>query len=483
MGGKWNGKLEKISDYKWCLPKEGNMRVPGMIYADEKLLTHIRNEQSLEQVRNVAHLPGIIRCSMAMPDIHWGYGFPIGGVAATGIEKGVISPGGVGYDINCGVRLLRTDLKYEEIKDKVQVLVQALFNAVPSGVGSKGGIRLNHAEAQNVMVNGAKWAVDKGYGWKEDLEFCEENGRMTGADPDKVSDRAVQRGLQQLGTLGAGNHFLEIQEVEEIYDIKAAEVIGIEKGQITVMIHTGSRGFGYQVCDDSLKVMQDAVRKYDISIPDRQLACAPINSPEGAAYYEVMCAAANYAWANRQCITHWIREAFEKIMHRSAESLGMKLVYDVAHNIAKMEEHAIDGKKTRICVHRKGATRAFNAGSSDIPPDYKDIGQPVIIPGDMGRNSYVLTGTDLAMEETFGTVCHGAGRMMSRNEAIRTNRGRNITKELAQKGITVLSAEPNTLLEEIPSAYKDVNDVVNVVHNSGLAMKVAKMRPVGVVKG
>ncbi|PIU52014.1 RNA-splicing ligase RtcB, partial [Candidatus Desantisbacteria bacterium CG07_land_8_20_14_0_80_39_15] len=355
MAEEWKGNLEKIDDYRWRIPKEGGMNVPGLVYADERLLVDIKKEQSLNQVKNVAHLPGINKYSLAMPDIHWGYGFAIGGVAATDVEKGVIAPGGIGYDINCGVRLLRTDLKYDDIKDKIRQLVDALFYTIPSGVGSKGSIHLSYDEAEKVMVKGARWAVEKGYGWKEDLEFTEEGGAMSGANPGKVSHRAIERGLRQLGTLGAGNHFLEIQLIEEIYEPEVAEIFGLEKGQITVMIHTGSRGFGYQVCDDSLITMQRAVNKYGISIPDRQLACAPINSQEGQDYFQAMAAAANYAWANRQCIMHWTREAFEKILGKSAESLGMRLVYDVAHNIAKFEEHLIEGNKVKVCVHRKGA--------------------------------------------------------------------------------------------------------------------------------
>jgi len=483
MGEEWKGTLEKIDNYRWRLPKEGGMRVPGIVYADEKLLVDIKKEQALNQVKNVAHLPGIINFSLAMPDIHWGYGFAIGGVAATDIEKGVISPGGVGYDINCGVRLLRTGLKYEEVKDKIQQLVDALFYAIPSGVGSKGSIHLSENEAEKVMVKGAMWAVEKGYGWKEDLEFTEENGAMSSANPEKISQKAIERGLKQLGTLGAGNHFLEIQVVEEIYEPEIAKIFGLEKGQITVMIHTGSRGFGYQVCDDYIVKMQHAIQKYGISLPDRQLACAPVNSPEGQDYFQAMAAAANYAWANRQCITHWTREVFEKVFGKSAESLGMRLVYDVAHNIAKLEEHSAGDKKVRVCVHRKGATRAFSSNRPEVPEAYASVGQPVIIPGDMGRNSYVLVGTELAMKETFGTVCHGAGRVMSRHEAIRASKGRSIVQELKEKSIIVRSAEAETLMEEIPDAYKNVNDVVNVVDGAGLSKKVARMRPLGVIKG
>jgi len=384
---------------------------------------------------------------------------------------------------NCGVRLLRTDLHIKDVKDKVGILVDALFSAIPSGVGSKGGIHLDYSEAAKVMTKGAKWAVDRGYGWKEDLEFTEENGSMQGANPDKVSKKATDRGLKQLGTLGAGNHFLEVQVVEEIFEPETAEVFGIEKDQIVVMIHTGSRGFGYQVCDDYIVVMQGAVQKYRIQLPDKQLACAPISSKEGRDYFEAMASAANYAWTNRQCITHWTRKVFEEVFGESAESLGMKQVYDVAHNVAKFEEHYVSGKKQKVCVHRKGATRAFPSGSPGLPGLYAKTGQPVLIPGDMGRNSYVLAGTELAMKETFGTVCHGAGRLMSRHAAIRASRERPLLKEFSEKGIIVRSAEIETLMEEIPEAYKNVNDVVNVVHGAGLSRKVAKMRPIGVIKG
>ncbi len=485
MSQEWKGPLEKVDEYRWKIPKsyKPGMRVPGLIYADSRLLPQIKKDQAPEQVANVAHLPGIVGYSFAMPDIHWGYGFPIGGVAAFEISKGVISPGGVGYDINCGVRLIRTNLTLSDIKPKLEEVLRALFYNIPSGVGSKGKIRVSRKELEEVLVKGAKWAVEHGYGWKEDIEVIEENGAMPGARPDKVSQRAYERGMPQLGTLGAGNHFLEIQLVEEIFDEKAAKIFGLEKGLITIMVHTGSRGFGYQVCDDNVKMLGRVTQRYGISIPDRQLACAPINSEEGKSYFGAMVAAANYAWANRQFITHWTREAFAKVFGKSPESLGMHMIYDVAHNIAKIEEHEFNGKKIKVCVHRKGATRAFGPKHPAVPEKYRGIGQPVIIPGDMGTASYLLLGTERAMKETFGSTCHGAGRVWSRAEAIRQTRGRSIKSELRNKGILIMSASEKTLKEEVPDAYKDVDVVVDVVHNAGISKKVARMRPLGVVKG
>lgn len=480
----WKGQVKKIDGYRWLIPKsyKEGMRTDGLIYATEEIMQDL--DESLEQVANVAFLPGIQGKSMAMPDIHWGYGFPIGGVAATSVEDGVVSPGGVGFDINCGVRLLRTDLTEKEVKPKIGELVDRIFYDVPSGVGSEGKIRVSESELAQVMKKGAKWMVEHGFGWAEDIEVTEQNGMMENADPSMVSNKAVQRGRPQLGTLGAGNHFLEVQVVEEIFDEDAAEAFGITgPGQITVMIHTGSRGFGYQVCDDSLIVMQRAIQKYKINIPDKQLACSPIKSEEGQKYLAAMSCAANYAWANRQAIAHWVREAFEQVMGAGAHKLGMRQVYDVAHNIAKIEEHEVDGKKMKLCVHRKGATRAFGPGHPDIPQKYRAIGQPVIIPGDMGRYSYLLVGTERAMRETFGSTCHGAGRVMSRNEAIKKGKGQNIQQMLAEKGITVRAASRGTLSEEASFAYKDVADVVEAAHGAGISRKVARMRPLGVVKG
>jgi tRNA-splicing ligase RtcB len=483
---EWHGEFIKIDNNRFKIPKtyKPGMRTDGLIYASDVMIEKIKQDQAPEQIANVATLPGIVGYAMAMPDIHWGYGFPIGGVAAFDTEKGIISPGGVGYDINCGVRLLRTDLTHNDIKNKIQELVRSLFNNIPSGVGSKGKIRIDEREVKEVLKNGAQWAVKKGYGWKEDIEKIEENGALKGANPDRVSRRALERGRPQLGTLGAGNHFLEIQIVEDIYDRASAKILGIDDvGQITIMIHTGSRGLGYQVCDDNVKVLGKVTRKYGIDIPDRQLACAPINSSEGKSYFEQMACAANYAWANRQCIMHWVRESFEKILGKKARELGMHLIYDVAHNIAKFEEHKVSGEMKNLCVHRKGATRAFAAGHKDIPSVYKNIGQPVLIPGDMGTHSYLLLGTEKAMQETFGSTCHGAGRVMSRTKAMQLTKGRRIDKELADKGIYVLSASGEVLRQEVPEAYKDIDMVVDAVHNAGISKKVARMRPIGVVKG
>jgi tRNA-splicing ligase RtcB len=485
MSEKWAGKLEKVSDFKWILPQNylPRMKVPGLIYASEKLLEQIRLDQTPQQVANVACLPGIVKYSLAMPDIHWGYGLPIGGVAATSIEEGVISPGGVGSDINCGVRLLKTNLSLEEVKPKINELMKLLFKTIPCGIGTEGRIKLSSKEINRVMTEGAKWVVKQGWGWREDIEYTEEKGVLDGANPDKVSKRAKERGLKQIGTLGAGNHFLEVQVVTEIYDEKVAKILGIFKDQITVMIHSGSRGFGFQICEDYLKTMTGVLAKYQIELPDRQLACAPLSSPEGKDYFSAMAAAANYAWANRQALMHWTREAFEKVFRQSAEKLGMSLIYDVAHNIAKIEKHLWAGKEITVCVHRKGATRAFPPHHPALPPKYQQIGQPVIIPGDMGTASYLLVGTKKAMEETFGSTCHGAGRVLSRIKAKKQIKGPKLQTELAEQGITVVTRGIGSLGEEAPSAYKDVNEVVEIVHQAGLSKKIAKMKPLGVMKG
>lgn len=478
--------LRKIDDCRWEIPEDYDpgMRVPGMIFADEKLLSKIREDQSLKQVANVAHLPGIVKYSLAMPDIHWGYGFPIGGVAATDPEEGgVISPGGVGYDINCGVRLVRTNLTEQDVRPRIRELVQQLFNHIPCGVGQSGQIRVGREEGRKLLIQGARWAVQQGYGVPDDLEHTEARGVLEGADPDAVSNRAYERGHDQLGTLGSGNHFLEVQVVEKIFDDAVATVLGLRENQITVMIHSGSRGFGYQVCDDFLEITHRALEKYRIQVPDVQLACTPVNSPEGKRYLAAMRAAANYAWNNRQCLMHLARSVFEKFFGRSWQDLGMNLVYDVAHNIAKFERYKVNGREKLLCVHRKGATRAFPPRHPELPQDYQAIGQPVIIPGDMGRNSYVLIGTEKSVEETFGTTCHGAGRAMSRAQAVREARGRSIEKELEEKGIIVIARGHKGVAEEQPAAYKDVNEVVDVVHRAGLALKVARMRPMGVIKG
>ncbi|MBD3246719.1 MAG: RNA-splicing ligase RtcB [Candidatus Omnitrophica bacterium] len=482
----WNGPLEQINEYTFRIPQnyKSGMRVEGRLYAGERLLADIRQDRAPEQVANVACLPGIVGASLAMPDIHWGYGFPIGGVAATDPEDdGVIAPGGIGYDINCGVRFLRTTLMKEEVTSSISALADALSQMIPSGVGSKGKVRISGKEEKKLLAQGARWAVRQGMGVEHDLEMCEEHGGFQDADPDVVSERAYARGKPQSGTLGSGNHFLEVQVVDEIYDLQAAAVMGISPGQIGVMIHTGSRGFGYQVCADSLKVMAQCVVKYRLDLPDRQLACAPLNSPEARRYLGAMRCAANYAWANRQVLTHLTREGFEKIFGQGWSKMGMNLVYDVAHNIAKMETHLIQGQKKTLCVHRKGATRAFGPGNPEIPERYRDIGQPVIIPGDMGRVSFLLAGTKKAEQETFGSTCHGAGRLKSRKEATRTVQLSRLMSDLKQKNIEVRAAGKATLVEEAPAAYKDVNDVVNVVHQAGIARKVARLRPLCVVKG
>ncbi len=483
----WQGPLEKIDDYRWRIPAsyEQGMRVPGIIFADERLLKDISRDQALQQVANVAHLPGIVRASLAMPDIHWGYGFPIGGVAATDPNAGgVVAPGGIGFDINCGVRLIKTSLTLEQVQPKLRLLVQTLFNTIPCGVGMSGEIRVTREEQRRVMTDGSRWIVEeKGYGVPQDLEHTESRGAIDGAEPAKVSTRAYQRGSDQLGTLGSGNHFLEVQVVDTIFDEEAAKVFGLSVGRITMMIHSGSRGFGYQVCDDHLDVVERAMQQYGLKMPDRQLACVPINSEEGQGYLGAMRCAANYAWANRQCLMHLARRAFENVFGKNWQELGMWLVYDVAHNIAKFERHRTNGAEHTLLVHRKGATRAFPPGHPDIPADYQGVGQPVIIPGDMGRNSFLLAGAMGAMEQTFGTVCHGAGRMMSRAQAVREAEGRSIEKELESQGIIVMGRGRRGLAEEQPKAYKDVNDVVRVVHHAGLAKRVARMRPIGVIKG
>lgn len=482
--GSQSPELKRISDYLWEIPRSGNMRVPGRIYASSALMSHIESDQSLMQVANVAHLPGIVKYSLAMPDIHWGYGFPIGGVAALDVEEGVISPGGVGYDINCGCRLVRTNLKFSETKDKIKPLIQRLFSTVPCGVGSSGAIsKLTPTELKDALVKGARWSVENGFGERGDLEHIENYGAMKEADPDKVSRRAIERGLGQMGTLGSGNHFLEIDVVKEIYDEEVAEVFGLFKEQIVVLIHSGSRGLGYQICDDYLKVMLNAVNKYKLSLPDRQLACAPVGSPEGKNYFAAMSCAANYAWANRQVIMALTKKCFEEQFRLSPRELGFQLIYDVCHNIAKIEEHLIDGRRLRVCVHRKGATRAFPPGHPDTPRVYSQVGQPVLIPGDMGDCSFVCVGSEGAMQKTFGSTCHGAGRVMSRTKAAKASFGRPIQKELEAKGVYVMAKSKKTLAEEVPEAYKDVAEVVEVMHRAGVSSKVARLRPIGGIKG
>jgi len=475
--------LKKLDDYRFLIPREKGMRAEGLIYASEKLAAAAVRDNSHQQVRNVAHLPGIVGRSMAMPDIHWGYGFPIGGVAAMDAESGVISPGGVGYDINCGVRLASTALEAHAVSGRIEDLAGALFSEIPSGVGSKGRLRLSRKQERAVLTRGAAWAVENGYGESEDIERTENRGCMTEADPDRLSERAMERGFDQVGTLGSGNHFLEIGVVEQVFDPERAEAFGLWEGQITVMIHSGSRGLGYQVCDDNLRAMGQAVSRYGISLPDRQLACAPFRSEEGRAYFGAMAAAANYAWANRQAMMHWTRQTFYRVLGLSPRELRMRLVYDVCHNIAKVEKHRVEGRTRSLVVHRKGATRAFGPGHPDLPEAYRATGQPVLIPGDMGRYSYVLAGTERAMEETFGSTCHGAGRVLSRKAATKAGKGRRIDQELRSRGIVVVSRGKRTLYEEMSEAYKDVAEVVDVVHNAGLSVRVAKLRPLAVVKG
>ncbi len=477
-------KVEKIDECRWRLPREGAMRTEGLVFASRRMMADLQKEQALEQVRNVATLPGIVGPSLAMPDIHWGYGFPIGGVAAFDAEEGIISPGGVGYDINCGVRLLRSDLSVTDLRPSLQPLADALFRNVPSGVGShRRDLRLSLAEEKKVLQQGARWVVQHGMGSPADLDHIEAGGCLEGADPELISERAKERGRDQLGTLGSGNHFIEVQQVEEISDPAAADVLGLFPGQVTVTIHTGSRGLGYQVCDDYIRVMLRAAAKYGIALPDRQLCCAPLNSPEGRQYLAAMACAANFAFANRQLITAWVRESFEQVLRESAEKMRLSVIYDVCHNIAKWENHEVAGRRRRLCVHRKGATRAFPPGHPEVPECYRAIGQPVLIPGDMGRCSYVLVGTATAFSETFGSTCHGAGRVLSRHAAKKVARGRNIAGELADRGIILRAAGRDTVAEEISEAYKDVTEVVGVVQQAGIGRIVARLRPLAVVKG
>ena len=476
--------VRKVKENIFEIPtdfQEG-MRVPGRIFVSDKLMNDLE-VNTLRQTANVAMLPGIQKYSMAMPDAHFGYGFPIGGVAAFDAHEGIISPGGVGFDINCGVRIIRTDMEASEVRPRISELMDELFKAVPSGVGSKSRLRVSGSELDDAFNYGARWAVESGYGVEADIEHCEDGGFMDAADPMKVGEKARKRGKPQFGTLGSGNHFLEVQEVDKIYDPEIAKAYGIREGTITIMIHCGSRGAGHQICTDYLRVMEQASRKYGIDLPDKQLACAPADSREGQDYFKAMAAGANYAWANRQVITHWVRETFERFFGRDADELGMDLVYDVAHNVAKLEEHEIDGEKKSVYVHRKGATRAFPAGHMDVPPMYRSVGQPVLIPGSMGTPSYILHGGERAMELTFGSACHGAGRVMGRGEAKRKFRGEVLEKQLAEKGITVKATHPSMLAEEAPEVYKSSSEVVNVVHELNIARKVVRVKPIGVAKG
>ena len=481
----WEGEFRKIDDYRWEIPKGF---VPGMntnavIFADESMIPKIKEDNAPTQAANVACLPGIVGSSMAMPDIHWGYGFPIGGVAAVDANEGSISPGGIGFDINCGVRLIKTDLTVKDIGDKIDPLMDALYANVPSGLGSKGLTKVGYRELDDILQNGSRWAVENGYGWDSDLEVTEEYGMMQDADVDMVSDKAKKRGLSQLGSLGSGNHFLEVDVVDKIFDEEAAKCFGLKEGAVTVTIHCGSRGCGHQIATDYLQQMEHYVKHSGLELPDRQLACAPLNSKLGDDYWRAMSCGANYAWANRQMITHWVRESFESVLNDSAENMGMSMVYDVAHNIAKKERHEYEGSNMDVLVHRKGATRSFAAGRPEITLKYRDIGQPVIIPGDMSVGTYVLVGKPGSMKETFGTTCHGAGRVMSRKDAEKYVTAAQIQADLSGRGITLRNGSDEGLVEEAPQAYKDVDTVVSVVCAAGIAGKVARLKPIGVVKG
>ena len=477
-------QLIRRSDFLWEIPQTGAMRVPGRIYASARMINEMRDDPCLTQVANVACLPGIVGFSLAMPDIHWGYGFPIGGVAAVDAEHGVISPGGVGYDINCGVRLARTGLQSNFVEPRIERLADALFSRIPAGVGSEGAIPgLSSQQVKLVTYEGAEWALRNGYASRQDLEHTEEGGRLAGADPDRLSERAYQRGSRQLGTLGSGNHFVEISRIDRIYDERLADVLGLQLGQVTVLFHSGSRGLGHQTCDDYLKLIVKAMGRYDISLPDRQLAAVPINSPEGKAYLAAMAAAANFAWCNRQLMMHLAEQAFLEALSISPRDLDFALVYDVCHNIAKFEEHVVDGRKRRVCVHRKGATRAYGPGNPALPEALRTIGQPVLIPGDMGRYSFVLIGLEAAMRETFGSSCHGAGRLMSRSAAKKEARGRDLPRELKTLGVTVRAHSRGGVAEEMPEAYKDVAEVVEIMEAAGVTKRVARLRPLAVIKG
>jgi tRNA-splicing ligase RtcB (3'-phosphate/5'-hydroxy nucleic acid ligase) len=464
--------LERVGPYLWRIPRDASrgMRVPALIVADDRLIGSIKSDASLEQIANGATLPGIVKAAMAMPDIHQGYGLPVGGVVATDARSGVVSPGAIGFDINCGVRLLKTSLRADDIAGRMERLVDALYEAIPTGVGSKGSLTLDPGALDGVLAGGARWAVERGYGVAEDLGRIESEGRLADAAPPSVSARARERGKRQLGSLGSGNHFLEVQTVEAVYDPRVASELGLSEGVVTAMIHTGSRGLGHQVCTDYLDITGRALRRYGISVPDRQLACAPLDSEEARAYLGAMRAAANFAFANRQVLSHWTREVFVRSLGITPGDLGMSAVYDVAHNIAKEEEHEVDGVRRRLIVHRKGATRAFP-------------GQPVLVPGDMGRYSYLLIGTEVAMRETFGSTCHGAGRLMSRTAAVKAARGRRIGDELRQRGVLARATGRDALAEEMPEAYKDVQDVVDVVHRFGISTRVVRLRPLAVIKG
>ncbi len=479
--------LERVNDFVWQIPKSfrGDMRVPARLYADETLIEDALQDSSVEQLINTATLPGIVKYAIAMPDIHQGYGFPIGGVVATKLPDGVISPGGVGYDINCGVRLLASRVSADEIAPHIQDLATALYQNCPSGVGSEGSVPLNKKQLDDVLENGAEWALNaaRSYARRADLNRTEEFGRFAGADASAVSNRAKARGKDQIGTLGAGNHFIEVDRVAEVFDAEVADRLGLFPDQVVVQIHCGSRGLGHQVCTDYVNDFQRAVREYKIELPDRELVCAPFSSPEGQQYFKAMAAAANYAFVNRQILTFHIRRSFEQALAGHVRDFDLDQIYDITHNMAKVEEHEIDGAQMKVCVHRKGATRAFGPGASVLPDDLRDIGQPVLIPGSMGTASYVLVGTAGSMEQTFGSSCHGAGRLMSRSKAKREVRGEKLRDELAARGIVIRAGSMPGLAEEAPQAYKDVSRVVEVVHRAGIGKKVARLEPLAVIKG
>jgi tRNA-splicing ligase RtcB len=482
----WTGPLNKIDDFRYEIPRsfKACMGTEAVIFSDERMMQSVVRDNAPEQAANVACLPGIVGKALAMPDIHWGYGFPIGGVAAFDENEGVISPGGIGYDVNCGVRLVRTNLVEADVRPRIKELIDVIFQNVPSGVGEKGRLRLTGNQIDDVLQDGAAWAVSQGYGWEDDLTSCEESGRMGTADPSKVDSKAKQRGAPQLGTLGGGNHFLEVQMVDEVYEEETAKAFGISgPGQVMVSIHSGSRGCGHQIASDYIRTMEAAIRKYGIQVPDRQLACAPVTSQEGRDCFAAMSAAANYAWANRQLILHWVRESFETAMGRTAEEMDLGCVYDVAHNICKREEHSVDGTRRTLYVHRKGATRAFDSSRQEVPAKYRDVGQPVLIPGDMGSASYVLVGTPGAMAETFGSTCHGAGRLLSRTAATKRFSARDVVSGLQSRGIHVRAASKDGIVEEAPGAYKNIDDVVRIAHGAGISRMVARLRPIGVMKG
>ena len=476
-------ELVQLDNYRWEIKKQGQMRVPARIYSSTDMINAVKKNETFKQLVNVAQLPGIINAAMAMPDIHWGYGFPIGGVAGFDCDTGVISPGGVGYDINCGVRLAVTGLTEKEARPQLENLVNALYGAIPAGVGSTSNVKLSYPDLKKVLKTGSPWTIRNGYGEETDIRHTEDNGCMADADPSAVSQRALDRGKKQLGTLGSGNHFLEIGVVDEIFDKAAARAFGLFEQHITVLLHTGSRGLGHQICDDFLSSMAKRLHIDGVPVPDRQLACAKIKSPAGKQYYRAMACAANFAWANRQVLMHRAQDVLMRVFGISPRDLAMDLVYDVCHNIAKFETHVIDGKKQRVCVHRKGATRAFPPGHQALCEEYKDVGQPILIPGDMGTASYVLAGTQKSMDETFGSTCHGAGRVLSRTAAKKAAKGRSLQRELENKGIFVRWTGRSTMAEEMPEAYKDISRVVDVVHGSGISKKVAKLRPIAVVKG